>query len=306
MLTIFLYGIYRCMSTMIDVLHAEDQVGGRMDYIGKSLSLQGVVSIVLFSIVFILTGNLDMTFLSMAGGMVAVGVFYDIPHTKRFGKIGFGISGKKVIFLCIFCAPAVIGFVACATAPSIPRQVLFDMYGEAALGVYGSVSAPAAIIQAGASYIYNPLMQYFAGAYAVGDKKQFNMLLIKVSLGILAFAVICFVLLLFLGEPLLVLVFGDSIKDYVYLLPLIVVASVAIAYMGLMNGILLAIRMVKAALIGGVAALIVSFATTFYLVGAFEMNGVSLVLLVSSLIACLTMTVCLMHKANHLDCDEGQ
>lgn len=299
-LPIFLYGVYKCASSMIDVLHAQDQIEKRMDYIGKSLSLQGISSLALFVVVFYFTGNLNLTFLVMTAGVVLVGLLFDIPHTRQFGKIGFGISNKKVVHLIVLCAPVVIGFVACSTAPSIPRQYLFEMSGEAALGIYGSVSAPVAIIQAGASYIYNPLIGYFADSYGKRDSKTFNSFLIKATLCILAFGVMCLVLLIILGGPFLVFVFGPSISDYVYLLPLIALSSIGIAYMGFMNGLMLAIRDFKAGLVGGIAALVVSLCSTFFFVNTFDMNGVSLVLLVSSLAAAVVMFAFLLVRLREL------
>lgn len=299
-LPIFLYGLYKCSSYMIDVLHAEDQVNKRMDYIGKSLSLQGVFSIIFFAVVFYLTGSLNLTFLAMTAATVVIAVVFDVPHTLRFGKFGFGISPSKIVHLLVLCAPVVIGFVACASAPSIPKQYLFGMSGEAALGIYGSVSAPVAIIQAGASYIYNPLMGYFADSFDKGDKKTFNSFLLKSSLGILGFGVACLVLLILLGGPFLILVFGASIADYVYLLPLVALSSIGIAYMTFMNGLMLAVREFKAALIGGIVAVIVSLASTIPLVNAFDMNGVSLVLFVSSMAAALVMFTLLLARLRKL------
>lgn len=299
-LPIFLFGIYKCSSNMIDVLHAEDQVKKRMDYIGKSLSMQGVLSIIIFAIIFYLTGNLSITFVAMTAGTALIGFGFDVPHTRRFGKFGFGIAPRKIAHLLVLCAPVVIGFVACASAPSIPKQYLFGISGEAALGIYGSVSAPVAIIQAGASYIYNPLMGYFADSYDKGDSKTFNSFLIKSSLGIFGFGVACLVLLILLGGPFLVLVFGPSIADYVYLLPLVALSSIGIAYMGFMNGLMLAVRDFKAALVGGIAALAASLASTVPFVTLFDMNGVSLVLFVSSMAAALVMFVFLVVKVRKL------
>lgn len=293
---ITLYGIYKIASALIDVLHAEDQVKHRMDYIGKSLTLQGIVSIGIFSAVFALFGSLELTLVAMTVGIVLVGLIYDYPRTRQFGSIRFGIGKKKVIHLLVYCAPVVIGFVACATAPSIPRQYLFAVSGEAALGIYASVSAPVAIIQAGASYLYNPLMGYFAESYDKGDAKEFNSFLIKASLGIVVFGVACLVILMFFGGPLLMLMFGESIEAYLYLIPLVAISSIGISFMGFMNGLMLTIRDFKGALVGGVLALIVSLGSTIPFIQLWSMNGVSLVLLASSTISALIMGVFLSKK----------
>lgn len=295
-LAIVLYGVYRIASLMIDVLHAQDQAKMRMDCIGKSLTFQGVVSLAIFLVVFALTENLELTLLTMTAGIVLVGLIYDLPHTRQFGRIGFGISLKKTMHLLIYCAPVVIGFVACATAPSLPRQYLFSVSGEAALGVYASVSAPVAIIQSGASYLYNPLMGLFAKSYSEGDKREFRSLLIKASGSILLLGVVCLVLLVLLGGPLLSLMFGSGINEYLFLIPLIAVSSIGISYMGFMNGLMLTIRDLKGGLVGGMASVLISAVLTIPFVTIWGMNGVSLVLFASSAVSALIMAFFLTGK----------
>ena len=74
--------------------------------------------------------------------------------------------------LLAYCAPIVIGALLVAAASSVPRQYLaFDM-GEAALGIYASVAAPVAVVQNGASYVYYPLIGYFADYYAERNYKK--------------------------------------------------------------------------------------------------------------------------------------
>lgn len=293
---IVLYGLYKATSSLVDVLHAQDQAEQRMDYIGISFALQGIVSLLLFVGVFFFSQNLELTLVAITVGIAGVGLIYDLPHTRRFGRFGFGITYQKAARLLVHCAPVVIGFVACATAPSIPRQYLFALSGEAALGVYASVSAPVAIIQSGASYLYNPLMGYFAKSYRAGDVRAFCSLLVKASAMILALGVACLMFLMLLGGPLLTLMFGPSIDAYLYLIPLIAVSSIGIAYMGFMNGLMLTIRDFKGGLLGGIASLVLSAALTVPFVNAWDMNGVSAVLLVSSLASAVIMGAFLIRK----------
>lgn len=304
-LAIALYGVYKIASSMIDVLHAQDQAERRMDYIGKSFTLQGIVSLVLFIAVFAFTEDLELTLGTMTLGIIAVGLIYDLPHTRRFGRFGFGIAPKKALHLLVYCAPVVIGFVACATAPSIPRQYLFAVSGEAALGIYASVSAPVAIIQSGASYLYNPLMGYFARSYNDGDVHEFCSLLLKASGLILLLGVACLVLLMLFGGPLLSLMFGSSIDGYLYLIPLVALSSIGVSYMGFMNGLMLTIRDFKGGLLGGISALVISAGATIPFVMLWDMNGVSIVLLVSSLGSAVIMGVFLVGKVKAIQQKKG-
>lgn len=288
-LPILLYGVFKSAGYMIDVFHAEDQRYERMDYIGISLGMQGISTLVLFSVIFYFTQNLSLALLAMAVGVFLIGMIYDYPRTNRFKKIKFGITCKKTTYLFKHCFSIVAGFMAGSCAPSIPRQFLFYRFGDSALGVYGTVSAPVAVIQMGASYIYNPLMGYFADHHAKKNREAFKNLFAKASLGILGVGVVCTILLIFFCEPLLVFLFGSSIESYVDIMPLIAISSVLFAYMAFLNDLMITCRKFGGALIGGLLALAVSGITTPFLVNSFYMNGVTLAMIIGAGLSSLFM-----------------
>ncbi len=290
-LPILLYGVFKSAGYMIDVFHAEDQRYERMDYIGISLGMQGVSTLVLFSAVFYLTQDLSLALLVMTIGVLIIGAVYDFPRTNKFKKIKFGITFKKTVYLFKHCFSIVAGFMAGSCAPSIPRQFLFYRFGDSALGVYGTVSAPVAVIQMGASYIYNPLMGYFADHHAKKNREAFKSLFAKASWGILGVGVVCTILLILFCEPLLVFLFGSSIESYVDIMPLIATSSVLFAYMGFLNDLMITCRKFSGALIGGLLALAVSGIATPILVDSFYMNGVTLAMIAGAVFSSLFMVV---------------
>ena len=291
--TIGLYAIYKIASLLIDVLHGLDQQNRRMDYIGKSLSIQGAASLVVFCIGMALTSNLDISIIGMTAAIILIGIVYDLPRSTQFETLHIGISKKKALHLLGYCLPIVIAAVACGAAPSIPRQYLAALSGSAALGIYASVAAPVAIIQMGASYIYNPLLGYFSEAYVNKNMKQLAVLLIKAAGGIAALGIISALALYWLGEPLLVLFFGESIAPYAYLLTPIIAVAMVTAFVWFLNDVLVAIRDFKGSFIGNIAAAASSIPLTLYFVPLFDMNGVSFASLIAYGIGALIMLGCL-------------
>lgn len=289
LVTIMLYAIYKVAGLLIDVLHGLDQQNHRMDYIGKSLSIQGFLSLAIFCIGMASTNSLDVSIVGMTAITALVGVLYDLPRSTKFEALSIGISKKKALHLLGYCLPIAIAAVASGAVPSIPRQYLASLYGSAALGVYASVAAPAVIIQMGASYIYNPLLGYFSEAYASRDMRQLTLLLLKTGGGIALLGFTSAVALCWLGEPLLVLFFGDSIAPYTYLLIPIIATTMVTAYVWFLNDVLVAIRNFKGSFIGNMAAAICSIPLTFYFVPLFDMNGISFASLAAYSIGALIM-----------------
>lgn len=289
---IFLYAIYKSACLVVDVFHACDQRHHRMDYIGQSLAMQGVASLCAFVLVFRLTSSLELSLIGMSAMIVVIGILFDWPRAKKFGPIRIGISARKVSYLFVRCLPIVLASIAAAAAPSLPRQYLSVVSGEAALGIYAAAAAPVALIQTGASYIYNPLLGYFSERYALKDKTGFMSLLAKATIGIIVLGIFCSLGVIILGEFILVLVYGSKMAGYSYLLLPLVVLALVTGYMWFINDLLMAIRNFRDAFLGNVASLIASIAS-LPLIEGFGLNGVTYACLVSCVFGVTFMGVAL-------------
>lgn len=293
---IVLYSLYRLSKVTIDVFHAENQRNGRMDYIGISLALQGVLSLISFSLAYYFSQSLSLGLGSMVLMVVFVGVIYDRSHTEAFVHIQMGIKRDKAICLAKKCLPVVLGGIACSLAPAIPKQVLQFVSGDAALGIYASVAAPVAIIQMGANYIYYPLLGYFAKYHQSGDLVRFKKLLVLVTFAIAASGVVCVFVLNFIGINILVLIFGSKIQEYGYLLTPVTIASLITAYMWFLTDLLVSVRGLNLTVAGNAISLGATILISHPLISSYGMNGVSYVLILSYLISTLFMLIGLIKK----------
>ena len=278
---VIFFGVYRLVMIVFDSLHAYDQMRHRMDIIGVSLALRGVVSLVVFAAAFSLTNDLLVTFALMTVAILAVSFLYDLPATLRLTEIRLGISRGKAVHLLKGCLPIVISQVAYGAVPSIPRQFLSMVCGDATLGIYASVAAPVAIIQTGATYIYNPLISYFAECFVKGDRGGFVRLLKKTVLGILGIGCVSLVGIFVLAHPVLLLLYGDTVASYSHLMYPLVISSLLLGTQGLFNNLLVAMRAPSLMLISSLASLAAALVLCVPLVTAFTMNGVTYALALS-------------------------
>lgn len=290
---ILLYGIYKSLVLIIDVLHGCDQQYHRMDYVGKSLGMQGVISAASFSAVFFLSGSLEFALLAMILSIVAIGLLYDAPRTRAFDVLTPRIAAAKARHLLWYCLPIVVAGMAAAASPSLPRQYLAGSMGSAALGVYTSVAAPITIIQMGASYIYNPLLGYFSESYATKNRALFYKLFAGSIAAMLGIGVVCALGIGVIGEPVLVLVFGESIRDYVYLMQPLVVLAVLTGGSWFINDLLISLRNFRASFIGSLVALVAAVALMAPAIDAWGMNGVTMTGLISTAFSIVIMAIAL-------------
>lgn len=273
--TVVLYYVYKSFGLIMDILHGTDQQFRRMDYIGKSFIFQGIGSLVSFVAIFAAIQDLNAAIVGMTVCSALVLIFYDCPKTRQFERLGIEIHLNKTAHLLATSLPAVIASVAASAIFTIPKQYLLALSGDAALGIYSSIAAPALVIQMGAQYLYGPLLDIFPRHFFDGDMRDFSKLLVRTTVSIIAVAVLCSICLLILGEPLLVIVFGESIRPYVYLLQPVLLSTVMTAFLWFFTDLLITVRDFKANLIGNLVALVSVVPLSFVFINAFGMNGVS-------------------------------
>lgn len=299
LVTIALYYAYKGVGLVIDVLHGADQLGRRMDYIGKSFVLQGVFSLASFVAMYAITQNLNASIIAMTVVMALVLFLFDRPRAARFEPVRITLRRSTAWYFLKTSLPAVIASLAASALITVPKQFLSLEFGDAALGVYSSVAAPALVVQMGATYLYNPLLDVFPRLYFDGDRTGFLRLLARTIVGIVAVALACSVLLELLGSWVLQLLFGESIAPYVYLMQPIVLMTVLTAFLWFFGDLLIAIRMFRGTLLGNVAAFVAVVPLTLVCVSRWDMNGVSFAGASASFIGVLVLALYLVYAARH-------
>lgn len=273
--TVTLFYMFKAVGLVIDVLHGEDQINRRMDYIGKSFMLQGFSTLIAFVVVYGCTNSLDLSIIAMLLAASMVLVLFDVPHSRRFSRVTVTVSVKKSLFFLRTSLPAVIASVAASAIFTIPKQYLAMVSGDAALGIYASVAAPALVIQMGAQYLYVPLLDLFPRLFFEGNRKGFLALLFKTVIGVICVAVVCSIALEFFGGWALQLLFGESIASYVYLLQPVVLSTAINAFLWFFGDLLITIRCFKANFVGNIIAFLTVIPLSFACINVWDINGVS-------------------------------
>lgn len=299
-LTIVLFGVYKCAGQLIDVLHAADQLHDRLDYAGRSLCFQGIGSLACFVLMFAFTGNLNLTLVAMVIIVLLVGALYDYPRTAGLTQIKFGITAKKTFHLLSTCFLVVLGGIAFSASPQLPRQFLFSMFGESTLGIYASAAAPIAIIQMGACYIYYPFMTHLTKTYHAGDMKGFVRLVLYTTVAIAVLGIACLIALQWLAVPLLVLMYGETIAAYGYLITPLTIAAIITGYTWFVNDLLIALRYFKTVFVASIVQFVIALAVSVPFISAFEMNGVTFANIASCIAGLCLMGVMLIIKTRQL------
>lgn len=298
-LCIIFYLMFKVTEAYVDVYHGIIQKSMRMDYIGKSFILRGIVSNTLFIITAITFRDLLFAIIVMALSSFALIYIYDRKKVRFFYTKGEA-SLKSTIQLLIECLPLAIYTLLSNLLMSLPRIDLETIKGTEILGIYASIAIPAAIIQVFAGYIFSPVLTIFAEHVDNRNFKSFRELFIKTSGYIIIFSLIAIIVGILIGDYGLRLLFGEYIAPYTYLfLPILIISSLTALswFIGLMLTIL---RDFKGLIIASVLAVFICIFSSSYFIKTFDINGINFILIIALTIQIFIMLTSMVFKIRKL------
>lgn len=294
---ILLYMLYKVIEALVDVTQGIQQKAGRMDYIAVSCFARGILSLGCFVGVMYVTKNLVFAIIAMILTTALVLVFYDFRICGRLYSLRETFQIKRIYSVIRECFPLMLSTMFLTSLVSIPRYFLELDYGSGILGKYASVATPAVIIQVACTLIYNPLISQLTQSYVEVQKKKYSGLIIKSVAAILIFFGCTLIGAKLFGEWAMVLVFGEEIRDYVYLLVPVLFTTLLIALIYFEGVLLTVMRRLKTQVaVNGIAAACVLVSSPF-LVKEFGMQGVNITLYFGAGLSALLSAVCIIYTA---------
>lgn len=305
LLAICLFMLFRLSENYSDALHGIAQKNGRLDIAGKSFAMKGVGLLVCFLVGYLTSDNLNVGLLCMALFSVLVTFLYDLPAVKKTASFRLTENVKKCVKLGLETWPLCVYLFLFSALSTVPKLILEKQCGEALLGAYSSIFAPALLLQAATGYLYTPFTTQFTEYLQSGNKRNFKMLLLKLCIAILIIAVLVLAVAQFLGEFALVLVFGEQIRAYVDLLDPILIVNFGISFFGLFCMLTVVLRRFWRLLSACGAAMLVCLGSTAPLIRRFGANGASYSLIVACLLGILILVIGVAIDINHIQTKEN-
>lgn len=269
---VLIYLLYRSLEAGSDVLFGELQKDGRLDICGISMSVKGILSVVVFFVLLKLT-DLNVAMLGMVAVAAALMVFYDYnrykalhnePETEAVGTVKeLLIEGFPMLLTTLF--PIII--------TALPRLALEFYYDKTLLGIYASICTPTVIITTLVPNILCPFMTLYGKLYNEGKNgKLMRMFLLSLLLTVALGAVACLCAWL-LGDWALSLLYNEQILEYTYIFVPIIIATVVYALSMCGNSVLISIRTPVALTVFSGAAFAVCVVISYPLAKEYGMWG---------------------------------
>ncbi|MGB4762507.1 MAG: oligosaccharide flippase family protein [Candidatus Saccharimonas sp.] len=298
---IMTYLAFKMSEAFVDVYYGILQRSMRMDFVGMSFILRGVIANTLFIICAILTNNLLLSITVLAISSYVLIYLYDYKKVKLFYKKELtNSSTKQITLLLIECLPLAIYTLLSNLIVAMPRVSLESIRGTEILGIYASIAIPAAIIQVVAGFVFAPVLTVFADHVDKRNFRLFHRLLFKILVYIFILSLAAIIIGAVVGDFGLKLLFGETISDYTYLfLPILYISSLT-AFSWFIGLMLTVIREFKGLIISSVVAVAICLFGSSAFIHAFDINGASFVLITSLVAQIAIMSFAMFIKLRKL------
>lgn len=276
---ILTFMLFKIAEGFADVYYGIEQKKERMDYVGISLTIRGIGTIVLFTMVIFCTQNLFLGVLAISLFSFLVIFFYDRRIVKSWNKKECGedsksLKNREVFQLMKVCLPLAIVAFLNNLSLNIPKIYLEGYFGSEVMGVYSSVASPTLVVQLAATTIFAPLIPVLTKQFQNRNKDEFFSIIKRFGVLVAGLSVVCLIGSKLLAHWGLVLLFTESIEPYVYLFVPIIIVSILIAINASLFSICTLIREIKLQYIIGLCGVLVAWLLSITVVKQLSMIGV--------------------------------
>ena len=275
---ILAYMFLRVAEAAADVFQGIEQKGDRIDAVGKSFYLRGIVTTVVFVVGQLLFDNLEFSMLAMPISSFVVIWLYDRRLAKKLTDIRLEFNGKVIGKLLWICLPLTLNTYMVSELATIPKTMLESSWGSDILGIYGSIAAPSIIVQTAGSFLFNPVIPVLARDLQQGEMRRFFGRGLTYTGLITAMTLACVLAAAVFGRFGLSILFAGnlSVLDYTYMLIPTIICSGLVTISWLFSTLMIVMRDFKCLLIGDVLAIVVCFVMSGLLIPRMGMEGVTL------------------------------
>ena len=288
---IILLSLYKCLEALSEVYYAIIQKNKQLYKVGISMSIKAILSVVLFFVIDLITKNLIIASLSIVASNLLFLIVYDLRNIKKIkiNKTKYDFKKIRGIFVVGF-------FTFILTILSIylinsSRYAIDDLMTEDVQTIFGIILLPGTFMGLFAQYIIQPVLTKVADFLEKADYAGIKKLVNKLFLIIIGCSLLVIVLAYFLEAPVLGMVYGIDLKEYIMPMMVIIFGSIMYSFSIVTSYILIALRKTLYQVIIYSIASITSLVLSYMLVRQIGVLGASINYLVSMSIVAVSFIV---------------
>ena len=299
-LSVIFYMLYRMIIHYSSLYQASIQIKERLDYVGISLAVEGIVSLLSFLVSFMVWHNLPVSilFMSVLGG----GVFFFMMKCGHYRIVGRDYQKKpfnhnKAMMLFVIGIPVMISNMVPIAITAAPKIILRMYETEEIVGIFGTLTAPTVIIPTVIGGVFSVFIIKFAHMYDNGDYRSIKYGYVKTTAIITLFGIASFIVSIFVEDFFFGLLYGDTIMPYTHYFKTLVAGMVLFSIGSCGNIILIIENRIMEAAVYSAVSLILSVVVMMVFIPSGSIDAAVYTLLLSYGLYALLISVCIFMKS---------
>ena len=268
-----LFSVYRTVDGFEDVYHGAVQKKGRLDVVSIAMTFRITLSMIMFSLLYVITHNLLVASVGMVITAVVLLLGFNKIIFSEFTEIKRGIDFSKVLKLLTVCFPIFLGAILYNYLVNVPKYSIDNNLGEATQTIFNILFMPVFVVNILSMFIFKPMVNQMGIWWKDGEIKKLLFSVIKQILIISGLTILVIIAGYFLGCPVLGIVFGVDLSDYPLFFALLLSFGGIAALSTFLSVVLTIMRKQAFIILGYVLGYVINLFVTDRLVIKYKING---------------------------------
>ena len=286
-LSIIMYLLFKTSEAISDVFFGDDQRQGKLEYAGYSLCLRGILTAVLFFAGAFFFRDLIWALFIITIGGILITLLLDFPIYRNLVVNKMDVSNKEIVNLLRVCFPLLLTTLLPIVIIAYPRIVLEKYYGTELLGYYGNISSPSLLLTTIVPVMLVALYPKYGTMFNENNYLGIMKTWYRSLIGTIVLSVVCVLLIVGIGQPVLTFVYTEKILPYIHYLYFILFAMMLYAFTACNGTVLVVMRYTRALIVTVLIALVMCVTTSSLLICTYGINGAIASLVVAYAVQCV-------------------
>lgn len=274
-IVIILVCLAKIVDAFEDIFHGMLQQNNRLDIAGKVLTVRMIGYILVYMVIYGITGNLVA-----ASGISLIVTLIMFVLLNYVAIRDFPVKRKKQTAVNIFkllkeCFPLFVASYLVMYIGNAPKYAIDKVMSSEEQACFNYIFMPVFVIGLMSQFAYQPVISKLALMWAKKERKKFEKIIWQQILIILGLTVVVLIGGYLLGIPVLSLVYGVDLKEYKAELLVLLVGGGALAFINFFQMIITVARRQNWLFTGYLAWFLIFIVLGKYVVANFGIIGIS-------------------------------
>lgn len=303
-LVIVILALLKALEAFFDVYYGIFQKRGELYKSGISMFIKAIFGTVLFLVIDIITKNIICASLAIILFYIIVFIIYDLNVYKNYKIKLEKFNKNNILYILKFGFFTFLFSFLTQYVINAPKYAIDSHSTNDIQTIYGIIAMPATIMVLCSLFLIQPFLTKLAELNKVNNRKEFNILTLKLFLALIVLGIILLGMTYLFGIPFLKLIYGINLKQQRWSLMMIILGSILYGLASILSNSLIVLRKTFIQSIIFIIVSIIAFILSEIMVTKYNLVGASLSYLIS--MGCLLLFYLITYFAVMKRCDNNE